>query len=165
MDGSECFGQESKNAIIAWHFLIWYTFECCSEWINEYFNLKSFLTSFSMFIHSGFSVSFILFQYFAPELFYFLCNAVVGMSSCITSPLPVGKIFFHNFRMSCLSIVRRCLGIFLAFLLLPNLSLRVVMFVSLSVSMFSFHPNIFLRLFSFRALLLVIVDFLFVFTV
>ena len=71
--------------------------------------------------------------------------------------------------MSCfVCIVFSCLDIFLVFLLSlvpPYSFLRVVLFVLVVMLLLSFRPNIFQRIFSVLAFLLVVVDFLSMFPV
>ena len=88
----------SMYTIIAWRFLIWYFFECCSARIEVYFCLRVFFffEFFKFFIHFAYPFSFSLrlssLPYFPPELFCFL---VIRLSVCVHAFYPFLLVEFY----------------------------------------------------------------------
>ena len=84
MNESEFFKPVSMYAIMAWRFLVWYFFGCCSELIDVYFRFR-FIFEFWLFFYVANPFDFSIFSsfpYFAPK-FYIVCFTCVAF--CFSS--------------------------------------------------------------------------------
>ena len=144
---------------MAWCFPICYFFVFCSGPLWVLLNLFLCCLSIRIFCYDLFV------PIFCSKVVLSPCHLVIGIFSLILL-LLADRIFFHFFFDFLVLSVLSFLDTFLVFLhsLEPSdLSPRVTLFVSVVELLFSFHHNIFPRIFLVLGFLLVVVDFEFVF--